>query len=379
MQVSNSGGSITPVQLPSLTGLRIVAAMWVLVHHFSGVIFGYLPILSFLEPVAARGGVGVDLFFILSGFILAHTYMAKFQRQLDIKGCLRFLRLRIARVYPVHIVTLITAGALAAGAGLLGMSSGSDDMSLGAFVQNLFLVQAWFGQPYSWNAVAWSVSAEWFAYLLFPIAAVFVAKVRNFVVACVGVLVPIAAYAALTTFVFSESLADRPDNVLLRISASFLAGCFLYRVFEQTRPRPGVWRWLTPLAVLAIVALCYVDGLRTFAVLPFLCLLILGLANGGSALHVLLSTPVFVLGGHVSYSFYMIHGQILSVARALLPEPDAAPAWPIGLALLSATVAVVFFTAWLLYRAVEEPSRKMIRGKAGSASGRATEAVDATR
>jgi peptidoglycan/LPS O-acetylase OafA/YrhL len=92
--------------IKALTGLRIVAAMWVLMHHLSGEILTLLPGLSFLAPVMGRGGMGVDLFFILSGFILSYQYGDRLGSRFSWQESLRFIRLRVARVYPVHFVTL---------------------------------------------------------------------------------------------------------------------------------------------------------------------------------------------------------------------------------------------------------------------------------
>jgi peptidoglycan/LPS O-acetylase OafA/YrhL len=165
-------------QLDALTGLRIVAAMWVFLHHFSDVIFGLLPALLFLEPLFDRGGAGVDLFFMLSGFILAYTYLARLGAGVKGTSYVGFIRLRIARVYPVHIATLLSSLVLMVGASFAGVQVGGTVHTPWALVQNLLLVQAWFNQPYSWNGVAWSVSAEWFVYLAFPLVAVLIIKVR---------------------------------------------------------------------------------------------------------------------------------------------------------------------------------------------------------
>ena len=94
-----------------LTGVRFVAAAWVMLYHFqvplavSGLLF---PI---LHEVLRVGRLGVDLFFALSGFILTHTYLRTLGRSPGVRASGTFWWLRLARVYPVHLVMLLVAGA----------------------------------------------------------------------------------------------------------------------------------------------------------------------------------------------------------------------------------------------------------------------------
>ena len=121
---------------------------------------------------AQAGYVGVDLFFVLSGFVIADNYRHFFEPW-DRDKYWRFQLVRLGRIYPVHSVMLLaTVGivAVATAAGYQRTTAGVD-YSLGSFFANVLLVQAWGFPQYSWNWVAWTISAEWFAYLLFPFAA----------------------------------------------------------------------------------------------------------------------------------------------------------------------------------------------------------------
>jgi peptidoglycan/LPS O-acetylase OafA/YrhL len=350
--------------LNALTGLRIVAAMWVLLHHFTDVISDLVPQVIFLSPVFERGGVGVDLFFMLSGFILAYTYLDELGPKFTRTGYLGFIRLRLARVYPVHLATLVSAAALSIGGASMGLSGRSPSDTASSFVQNLLLVQAWLNQPYTWNGVAWSVSAEWFVYLTFPFMALLIVKARSRAVLWLGVAIPLVIHVFVSQVILTTFSDDRPENVLMRVSASFVAGCFLYRVFADM-PSAGLGRrWLAPMALAAIVGLCYVPNSPHAALLPFICFLILGLAQNGDPVSRLLSTRGFVFGGAVSYSFYMVHNQVLSVVRSLLPDAASHYPWFVGLGIILGSIGLVFGAAWLLYRFIEEPGRTLIRGKA---------------
>lgn len=350
-------------QITALTGLRIIAALWVVLHHLSGEIFTLIPQASFAEPIISRGGLGVDLFFVLSGFILTYQYFDRLGPTFRLNEFLHFLKLRIARVYPVHFVTLNLTVALFFAAQFVGVGINQDGAvrTLGAYIQNLFLVHGWADQPYSWNGASWSVSAEWFAYLLFPFAVVALFKVRSRGALWAGVLLPAALYICLQAWVLELGTNDRPDNVLIRIAVSFTIGCFLARIFANTQTAGSHWRWLTPAMLLTIITLCYVPDLAgSFFILP-LGVLVLGLAHGIDVVSRFLSHRPLVYGGEISYSLYMIHGIVLALGRKAIPA-DATD-WNIALnaLVLLAIIGAVVLAAHILYRCVEEPSRKFIR------------------
>ena len=154
----------------NLTGIRAFAALWVAIYHFQTT-----EVVKSIDlgPLVARGYLGVDVFFVLSGFILALNYVerdgaerssALFDRE--------FVLRRFARIYPLHIATFAVSLALWIAASMLDYSFVADLRNdAWTAVANLANVQAWglFDQL-SWNMVSWSVSAEWFAYLvLFPL------------------------------------------------------------------------------------------------------------------------------------------------------------------------------------------------------------------
>ncbi len=123
------------------------------------------------SDVLRVGRLGVDLFFALSGFILTHTYLRRLGPAVRVRGTVDFWWLRLARIYPVHIVMLfIAGGAVVAQAKVTGESLDRDWLNPIDFAKNLFLVQEWGPEPQrGWNFVAWSLSMEWLAYLVFPL------------------------------------------------------------------------------------------------------------------------------------------------------------------------------------------------------------------
>ena len=91
-----------PQVIPALTSLRGIAAWWVVLYHFREYLPSRWP--EWLMALTAHGYLAVDLFFILSGFVLALNYAESFRDSLA--GAAGFYRLRLARIYPLHFVML---------------------------------------------------------------------------------------------------------------------------------------------------------------------------------------------------------------------------------------------------------------------------------
>jgi peptidoglycan/LPS O-acetylase OafA/YrhL len=110
---------------------------------------------------------GVDVFFVLSGFVLSYVYEASFIQKVASAGYLHYLGVRLARIYPLHLLTMAAAFAIYA----LSATIGRGTVPAGHFglydaMMNLTLLHAWgTTKVLSWNDVSWSISAEWFAYL----------------------------------------------------------------------------------------------------------------------------------------------------------------------------------------------------------------------
>ena len=158
-----------PPAIDSLTAVRGAAALWVVLFHFSPELYALLPPTRALAPLIDRGHLAVPLFFTLSGYVLALNHAAAFGRRLSAAGVKEFLLRRLIRIYPLHLATLLGTAAMAAVGARFGATL--DPRGYGAvdFLLNLALVHAWVPEFHlTWNYPSWSISAEWFAYLLFP-------------------------------------------------------------------------------------------------------------------------------------------------------------------------------------------------------------------
>lgn len=144
-----------------LNGVRIIAALWVIAYHYQPQIYGILPELGFLAPITGTGYLAVDLFFVLSGFIICYQYLGRFSIPTR-RDYGSFLVKRLARIYPAHLAVLLALAVMVVTSKLIGVKvSNPDSYSVGGFFIDLFLVRPWVGDSQGWNIPAWSLSAEW--------------------------------------------------------------------------------------------------------------------------------------------------------------------------------------------------------------------------
>ena len=343
----------TPQDLRPLTALRFGAAIWV-------ALFAFWPDLdvSFMPNLVAKGYLGVELFFVLSGFILCHVYLAAHGEKRFSYGS--FLWARIARVYPLHIATLVGVGLLAFVAVAAGLSINGNILSWVSLPANILMVHAWgFAPVAGWNHPSWSISAEWFAYLCFPVFAFVAWRLRErpiaAVIGAVAFLVGLyAAFEALAGFPLTQA------TILwgaLRIVPCFALGCALYLMHRKVAlPRPG---WI---AAAVAVAIAVAGSLQApdALIVPLCGALILALASLPNARAGWLASKPAVYLGEISYSVYMV-----VVPWKLLAVNAASKLTGGGDKLQLFVWLAVFLTlpvvAAVSYHLVEFPARRALR------------------
>jgi peptidoglycan/LPS O-acetylase OafA/YrhL len=290
-----------PQDLKPLTSVRFFAAMWV-------VLFDYWPSLSAASPaLVGKGYLGVDLFFTLSGFILCHVYLIGFG-----EGRFKyaeFLWARLSRIYPVHLVTILGLGVMAAGALALGLHSGEKVLIWPSLIPHLLLLNGWGVAPLGgWNHPSWSISAEWFAYLAFPAFAALAWRLRSR---------PIAAVAAACVLVVAlqEGFLKLAGFPLTRaaigwgalwIVPCFALGCAVNLLWRANPARTEGQASAIILAALTAVIAFTVLGAPDWAAVIAFGAMIWGLAGLSSTGSRRLTAPVFVYLGEVSFCVYMI-------------------------------------------------------------------------
>ncbi len=369
-----------------LTGVRFIAAAWVMLYHFQPALAASGLLVPILHEFLRLGSVGVDLFFALSGFILTHTYLKRMGSTLTWSGSLNFWWLRLARVYPVYFVMLNVAGLAALAQGLVTGEGRRDWMTFPSYLKQVLMIQEWGPDPSrGWNFPAWSLSMEWLAYLFFPLLVLILWRVRDR-------LAPLAlagiAFLCLTPLLYIGITRDDDPFLVqgwastIRIATEFTAGSFTYLAVRKWQDNPSAKRpaailaWVVPVAILVIaVAMGNIPALQWeglpdeaprgyVVVIPLLVLWIGALALSNGRPSKFLSTHTLVVGGFISYSLYLIHIVWYGLWRAGMDVIgiESGPLYLLStLFLIASTVGL----AYLMWRRVEEPAREWMRSKVG--------------
>ena len=365
-------------EIKALTGLRLFAAAWVVLFHFRPLLHDAVPDLSSaLAPVLNSGAQGVDLFFILSGFVLAWNYLDRMGPGWSARDTLHFLWMRLARVWPVYLVTLHLAALWIIFTLNVGHvpAENADTLTATSYIRQLFLVQLWF-QPYfdgsSWDGPAWSISAEWLAYLVFGFLALVIFRLARATRARSLLLLAFAATLPPVIFLLASGQFYTPWSWLPRILLQFTAGaiaCAAVRrmhLTDRTRAAAGV---ASILLIGAIVGILYrLDGhpipdvTDSGGIVDLLFVpLVVTLAIGTGTLPRLLSARVLVYGGQISFSLYMVHELVHTAWIWAAQQFELTLVGPAGPWLLAAILAVTLTCSALLYHLVEEPARHWMR------------------
>lgn len=351
---------VGPSKFDALTGIRAFAAAWVVSFHYILGPFGALggPQISKFVDV---GYLGVDLFFILSGFVICHVHAEELAQPSPRKFA-RFMSFRFARLYPVDLFSLLLLAALLWLRPLWGDTQiNPANYTAGHLLLQLALIQGWvFNNDVTWNYPSWSVSAEWFCYLLFPAVAVIMTRVsaRGTVTASLLVLATIAAIY-WTVFGGSLNQAVGPWS-LIRAAPEFALGCLLCRLVHNVDMRN--WPWLaivTAFAALWVASFWTVLPIGLFAI-PLFVVLVLACSIPQNSVSAWFGARPIVAVGAASYSLYLMQAPVQMAVRVLRPYVSIAhPLRDAGI-IAFYLVLLAILTA-LVHVWVENPSRRILR------------------
>lgn len=348
--------------LPALTGLRAFAAVWVMLLHLQhGIgLKGHV----LLGPLVNHGFWAVDIFFVLSGFILSLIYAPRFERGLDGREYWTYLSARFARIYPLHAFALAALGAYYLGGWALADRTLPPGFSLGNLALNLSLLHGWgLADRLSWNYPSWSIGTEWFAYLvMLPL----LARGLRRAAAITAVLAAAALWTAVYGLVHATGETVGSQSVdwgLPRIAAEFTLGYALYRLYPSLRIGRRASDALVIGALLAIGALALAPAALEWLLAPAIAALIAGLVRPGTLGRAVFANRTAVFWGERSYSIYMLHAVVqiycsIALQHLGLTALSAGAAW----ALAAAQVVGVLVASHLVYGHVELPLRTRLRG-----------------
>ncbi|MFS3128805.1 acyltransferase family protein [Nocardioides sp. Bht2] len=369
--------AIRPLRYDALTGVRFFAALWVVAYHIKRANQGWLEkhhpdLVRLLDPVLGQAHRALDLFFVLSGFVLALNYLERIGDHPSLRTIARYLWLRVARIWPTYLAITLFAGFAIWFRHWRWNSASVDELTWNSLVQQLFLVQMWdqpTGKDSSWAGPAWSLSAEWLAYVLFPLLAVVALGLTRrlntpgLVTAAVLSLTPLFLGLVLNhRFAYAWGWAPR---VLSLFVAGMFTAAVLRAVSVSAAHRRAAGR-AAPAILLAVavwIALTetvlpgWWAGFLVVAWLPFVyCLTV-----GRGPLIDALSQRWIVLGGGASFALYLLHGPVLKLLRdltthtALFHVDRDLRIW-----VELAAVPVLVLASMAIYRWWEEPTRRVL-------------------
>lgn len=322
----------------------------------------------------------VDVFFMISGFLLFYLYNDLLSEKKVLTSVLKFYYIRLARIYPLH--ALILYGIL--GIELFGLWRGEIYNSglyphrvqiPGSIMANFTLTQAWgfHEMKTSWNGPAWSLSAEWFNYLLFPFILMFLrffkSKFQN--------LCLIAALVLSLGFLFSSysSLNLQIDyglGALVRSLTGFLIGsslCKLYFLKMKAEDEPWDWVFSITLMLYALILCVNYETLKVSVTTFYVALPILmySLIQSKSFIRNFLSRKFIIYLGKLAFAIYMVHQPLLQLIGYLYQDYFKKIVlldnqWLLYLNLIG-VVLLTLIVSDLLYRLVENPMRNLIKKK----------------
>lgn len=343
-----------PRHLDALTGIRGIAAWGVVLYHIRLSLTSILP-----QPVIealGKGYLAVDLFFILSGFVIWYNYAARL-RTGGWHEVRQFLWRRFARVWPLHGAILAVFVVFA---GLL-WATGRDTSGypLAELPLHVLLVQNWgFTPDLAWNHPAWSISTELVAYLLFPLL-VFAARWERLpswallalAAGLAGGLYLLFAMTGRTTLG-----ADIAQTGLWRCLAGFAMGMILCLLWQRWRDR-RTGATLATLACAVIVAVALAFDLPETAWVPAAFFAgLLALALGRGALARLLGGKALTWLGEVSYSTYLVHFLLFILYKIAFVDASLQLGWT-GLV---GFLGLVLAASAALYYGLEKPAQRWL-------------------
>jgi peptidoglycan/LPS O-acetylase OafA/YrhL len=354
-------------ELKALTSLRGFAAMAIVLQHFSSTAAATTH--AWIPSLVPHGYMAVDFFFVLSGFIMAYTYLAGFETR-GRAAYLPFLYRRVARIFPLGIaVTFAILACAAAGSawGQADMFLPPSTVALGlapAILVNVLHLQGILPH-YSFNGPSGSISLELTAYLLFPVLlCLYFHRDRR--------VAGLATAASIFTLLLIQygipgGLSSRIVAFdIARCVAEFGLGLMVYRAYRGSpllhRVGDDRWTWLALLVTLTASVL----RLDLLAALSFPPLVLAFALNRGAAGRLLASRVPYFLGT-ISFSVYLIHNMLRAPAAALLMHYHPAPLTAVQALLFAASgplLVLPFASAG--YYLVEKPGRDAVNSLAQS-------------
>lgn len=345
----------------------------------------------------------VDFFFVLSGFIMCHVYAKNFENSVNGQSFKNFTIARFARVYPLHLFSLCLTSLflfLLYQAGMQVSPIIDTENSVYSLLTNLFLLHSMnFHQWFTFTHASWSISTEWWMYMLFPFLVAPFMRLKKpgrlmLVLLCIGgylvigyLLIPLTTVPDSLSFLRGEGTPPFSLNVsyqygIFRCMFGFIIGMMVYSAYKEEWAKKIFSSGYTVLILVAGLFTCmHFAVLDVFTVL-FFPFILLSSAYGNRNMNAFLGTKPMQRLGDWSFSIYLIHQPFLYQAVALMANSDKTG---IDLSNMTMTTSwlicigfIIFllFISYLSYQFIELPSRNYINRKWGKGKATAVPALE---
>ena len=352
-------------EIRALTGLRGIAALCVAAYHFSN---SFTKLNKGELVHISSGYMAVDLFFILSGFVLAYNYRPKFANGFSARDYRDFMIKRIARIYPAYI----GISALLAAKAALGSSEVPVVANFKAWdwIGNLLMLTGWGLDFKPILGVSWSASAELACYILFPLFVLYVLPFKSRTV--LAVIIGVIGVALIGTW--GPGVNGALDVVsfntqwsLARAFCGFTLGMCIYSLY--TANRSAIDRFGDPLFVIGLLLLvvtclpffeAFAGRSADFYRYPPLALIMIGSATDRPIGLAILGNRIVHYLGLISYSIYLCHIPLISPVLKLHGKLEKLIGAAAGWAALALFLLVITGAAAIFYPLLEKGGKNLL-------------------
>ncbi len=373
--------------IKNLTPIRGVAALLVVFYHANLILHGALAG-TFVAPIFSRLYLMVDLFFMISGFVMSHAYGSWFDKDVSVKKFLQFSIARFARIYPLYLFTLFFLVSVVV---IYHYKIGEtpqvfkETFNFNSIPVNIFLLQNInTSSLLAWNPPSWSISVEWWVYIIFPFMVFFYNRIKFKYLNLLLLIFSGMGYLILSVIIYnlnrdivagiwpknygSIDVTD-PSNYqsgLLRCIFGFLIGMVAYQYFKLNSLKRFLSKDYAMLAFTVLLLCSLKFSVPDYITIwGFPCIILCAAYSNNNKI---LNATFLKKMGDWSYSLYLIHMPIFYtfiLFVLLVPENkyilpyngEPLLAWIVGYTFISLNI----FIAYLTYNYIELPARQVIK------------------
>ena len=331
-------------EIKPLTSIRGLFALYVAIYH----------IFPRANAFLANGYLSVDLFFILSGFIMSYVYNVKFSSTIQIKDYLLYLKGRFARVYPLYAFIIIITS-------LFYLKNGIPTPNITEYVILFSFLQSILNVANNLIPHAWSIAVEFIAYLIFPFSILLLSKRHRFISLTVVTLLAFTGlYLASSKGYWGPLDVFSGGFSVVRCLSDYALGIVSFFALQTARENlKGIA--LEIALIFSIVFALAALNFRGYDLLVVACFAVIVplLSESQGIVYKLLSFSPLVYLGEISYSIYLIHYPLCR-KLAFVTAWFHSKIWFIDVNYISLIMTIILSV--FTYHFIEVPFRTFIRG-----------------